>query len=93
MTLGQISSYLLYMMQLLFSFMGIIFSIQDYSKIRGSSKKIIEYMSIIPNVNSMGGTMIKDDKIEGTIEFKNVTFEYPSKKNVNVCKNMSFKVE
>lgn len=37
------------------------------------------------------GSMIPNN-FRGQIEFKNVTFSYPSKKELNVLRNISFKV-
>ena len=50
-------------------------------------------MKYVPTVNSRGGIEIAEEKIIGEVEFKNVTFNYPSKKDVTVAKNVSFKVE
>ena len=37
--------------------------------------------------------IIPEDKIVGDIEFKNVCFNYPTKKDVIFSNNISFKVE
>ena len=58
----------------------------------GASQKIVEMMNIVPEVNCFGGKKLPNDQVVGEIEFKNVSFEYPTKKEVMVAKNISFKV-
>ena len=41
-------------------------------------------MKQLPSVTYGGGDIIPDDQVTGSIEFKNVTFEYPTKKDVKV---------
>lgn len=47
-------------------------------------------MTYKPVVEFKKGVIIPDDKLKGEIEFRNVTFEYPTKKDVQVLQNMSF---
>ena len=62
-------------------------------KVHGASEKITQYMKQVPEINTRGGEQINEDAIEGTIEFKNVDFNYPTKPDVRVTKNLSLKVE
>jgi ABC-type multidrug transport system fused ATPase/permease subunit len=50
-------------------------------------------MKHIPFVNSRGGKTIPDGEVKGEIEVRNLSFAYPTKKDVQVAKNVSFKVE
>ncbi|XP_051171698.1 ATP-dependent translocase ABCB1 [Leptopilina boulardi] len=50
---------------------------------------IIERKPIIDSMSSEG---LKPTDIEGVIEFKNVSFKYPSRKEVTVLENLSFTV-
>lgn len=38
-----------------------------------------------PVVNFDGGMALKEDEVKGTIEFRDVTFEYPTKADVKVA--------
>ena len=92
-TVGDISAFLLYMIQLVFNFAILGMVIGNVFKIVGASEKIIQMMKIIPIVNAKGGDIIKDDEIVGDIEFKDVCFNYPTKKEVQVAKNINLKIE
>ena len=54
---------------------------------------MVEYMKYKPDVNSEGGKALADSDVHGIIELKNVTFNYPTKKEVKVCQNINLKVE
>ncbi|XP_019621353.1 PREDICTED: ATP-binding cassette sub-family B member 9-like [Branchiostoma belcheri] len=56
----------------------------------GASKKIIEYIEREPEIEN-GGKMVPS-KPEGQIEFRNVSFAYPSRRSVQVLKDISFHV-
>jgi len=92
-TVGDISAFLLYMFQLVFNFaiLGMVFG--NVFKILGASEKIIKMMKIKPQVNPKGGIILEDKDTIGTIEFKNVNFHYPTKKDVEVAKNINLKIE
>lgn len=51
-------------------------------KVIGASAKIIIMMQKIPIINSKGGKIIAADKVVGEIEFRNVSFYYPTKPDV-----------
>lgn len=55
--------------------------------------KILNLMQTVSEVNSVGGKIIPKDKLIGEIEFKNVSFEYPTKKDVKVSNNISLHVK
>ena len=62
-------------------------------KLSGASEKIVEIMKTKPVVNYIGGGMLPDDRVVGELELRNVSFEYPTKKDVTILKNVSLKVE
>lgn len=62
-------------------------------KISGASEKIVSIMTYNPDVNYSGGVRMDDKDVKGEIEFKDVTFEYPTKKDVKVAQNLSFTVK
>ncbi len=60
-------------------------------KASGASVKLFEYMDRIPKIVNYGIEKPKD--FQGRIEFKNVTFSFPNRKNDKVLKNISFTVQ
>ncbi|XP_055338409.1 ATP-dependent translocase ABCB1-like [Paramacrobiotus metropolitanus] len=64
----------------------------DYSKARISAGLILKMMSQLPrfDVYSTAGTRPEGG---GEIEFRNVSFHYPSRPDVPVLKNLSFRVQ
>lgn len=50
-------------------------------------------MKYKPDVNSEGGKQLADKDVQGLIELKNVTFTYPTKKEVKVCAGINLKVQ
>ena len=62
-------------------------------KVQGASEKITEYMKKVSGINTRGGDIIPEGQIDGSIEFRGVNFNYPTKPDVQVTKNLSLKVE
>ena len=81
-TIGAISAFLLYMIQLVMNFAVISMVIGNVYKVIGASAKIITMMQKIPIINSRGGKIIAADSVKGEIEFRNVNFCYPTKPDV-----------
>ena len=93
MTIGDIMSIMLYMVLVVSKFGEISWLIGEVFKVKGATEKILTLMQDIPEVNATGGKIIPEDKIVGEIEFKNVTFCYPTKKDVTVSNNMCIHVK
>ena len=94
MTIGNITIFMLYMIQLViyFGLQGIILG--QVFKIAGASTKIIEFMQAKNQMNTHGGVVPPpSDQPKGEIELQNVSFSYPSKKDVKVLKNISLKIK
>lgn len=66
--------------------------ISNLVKISGAAQKMVEYMKYIPDVNSEGGKAMPEETVEGVIELKDVTFCYPTKKEVKVANKINLKV-
>lgn len=81
-TIGAISAFLLYMIQLVMNFAVISMVIGNVYKVIGASAKIITMMQKIPIIRTRGGKIIAADSVKGEIEFKNVNFCYPTKPDV-----------
>ena len=70
--------------------------ISDYPKAKEafiSLFKIIRTKSLIPPFAQDNKGKIIPDKLEGKIEFRNVTFAYPTKPEIDILKNVSFIIE
>jgi len=60
-------------------------------KASGASVKLFEYIDRIPKIVNNG--IEKPNDFQGCIEFKNVSFAFPNRKNDQVLKNISFTVQ
>lgn len=60
-------------------------------KASGASVKLFEYIDRKPRFVNKGVEKPKD--FQGRIEFRNVSFSFPNRKNDTVLKNISFTVE
>eukprot|EP00794_Sanderia_malayensis_P007359 gene7359-8179_t len=56
----------------------------------GASRKVFKYLEREPTILNDG--VLKPHDFKGSIEFRNVTFGYPSRPDVPVLENVSFKV-
>ena len=74
-----------------FSISGIFDCLYDLKKANVSAAKLIEIIEREPSIKNDEGTVI-NGRINGVIEFKNVTFKYPSRRE-NAIENLSFKIK
>ncbi|KAI6190557.1 ATP-binding cassette sub-family B member 9 [Aphelenchoides bicaudatus] len=91
MTVNQITSFLLYQLQLgeVFYYMKIVFS--SFMEGVGSSRKIFEYMHREPEIkiNNKG----EHKNIEGQVDFVDVSFSYPSRPGQNILKQITLQIK
>jgi ATP-binding cassette subfamily B (MDR/TAP) protein 1 len=61
----------------------------------GASSRIITMMQRVPGVNTRGGSIIPDERIQKSeiLELKNISCSYPTKEDVLVSKNINLKIE
>lgn len=90
--LGNITSFLFYMVLLMFNFgiLGAVFG--NVMQIFGASDKIVMLMKHEPIVNTQGGIK-PEEKQESCIELRDIKFSYPSKEEVQVLKGVSITVD
>ncbi|KAG5880049.1 hypothetical protein JTB14_018474 [Gonioctena quinquepunctata] len=64
------------------------------SVIRGvaAGARIFEYINLKPTMTLKGGKIIPDDLLKGDIEFKNVTFSYPTRQQQLILQDFNLKV-
>ena len=60
-------------------------------KASGASVKLFEYMDRKPKIINNGKEI--SESFQGRIEFRNVSFAFPNRKDDKVLKNISFTVE
>ena len=58
----------------------------------GAAEKVFELIDRQPEIDHHSGSE-KPDKLDGVVEFKNVSFAYPTRPDVQVLKNVSFTVQ
>jgi ABC-type multidrug transport system fused ATPase/permease subunit len=80
-SIGEISSFMFYMLMLVFNFAMVAMVFGNVAAVVGASDKVYELMEHIPDINSSGGAEI-DGVIDGTLEIRDVKFKYPSKQDV-----------
>ncbi len=91
-TIGEISSFMFYMLMLVFNFAMVAMVFGNVAAVVGASDKIVELMSYEPKIKSTGGDKIEGE-VNGELEIRDVKFRYPSKSDVQVLKGVSLKVE
>jgi ABC-type multidrug transport system fused ATPase/permease subunit len=93
-TIGQITTFLVYMLMLMVNFGMLAGTFTSVMGIIGSADKIVHLIEAKTKVNAEGG--IRPDKEmvpKGDIELVDVNFSYPSKPNVEVLKGVNIKVD
>nr|CAI99870.2 putative ATP-binding cassette, sub-family B, member 10 [Brachidontes pharaonis] len=91
LTPGVLTSFLLYTLQvaMAFAFMSSLYG--DFMKAVGASVRIFGLLERKPEVPNENGLIPAE--LTGRVEFKNVTFTYPSRPETEVLKNITFTVE
>ncbi|XP_077995651.1 ABC-type oligopeptide transporter ABCB9-like [Glandiceps talaboti] len=89
MSAGKLISFILYNLELGDSLEAIATVYTGLMQASGAAEKVFELMDREPKINN-NGTLLPGD-IHGQLEFKNVTFSYPTRPETNVLKDVSFK--
>ena len=90
-SIGMITSYLFFCIQILVNFSILGNLIGTLMQVSGASQKIIEFIDHVPLIKSRGG--LKPESQFGDIEFKDVKFSYPSKKNVQILNGITLSIK
>ena len=78
-------------------FMGTFNEISNkYEKIQKSlviAEKIFKQVDYVPKIKNLPENKYSYMDIKGDIEFKNINFSYPTKKEVDILKNFNLKID
>jgi ABC-type multidrug transport system fused ATPase/permease subunit len=71
------------------SLMGIPPNVQAITTAQGAAWKVFHVIERVPVIDSLSPDGLKPDALQGHIEFRNCDFNYPTRPDVPVLKNMS----
>ena len=86
MTIGALTSYLLYTLTVAFSLGAVSGLYEDFMKALGASERVFELLDRVPALSSGSKTLTSPD---GAVSLDNVTFAYPTRPGVNVLQGVS----
>jgi len=89
MTVGQLITFVLYSTFVGASFGGIAELYAQIQKAVGATERVFELLDETPEKINSINTVLKE-KINGNVTFENVAFSYPSRKEIQVLKDVSF---
>nr|XP_051708696.1 ATP-dependent translocase ABCB1 isoform X4 [Oryctolagus cuniculus] len=68
-------------------------NVEAFANARGAAYEIFRIIDNKPSIDSYSEAGHKPDNIKGNLEFRNVHFSYPSRKEVKILKGLNLKVE
>ena len=89
MSVGQLISFVLYSTFVGASFGGIAELYAQIQKAVGATERVFELLAETPE-DIKTNQSVTTEKIKGNVTFKNVAFSYPSRKEIQVLKDVSF---
>lgn len=93
MSVGQLISFVLYSTFVGASFGGIAELYAQIQKAIGATERVFELLEETPEKISAAQHTGPLEKIKGNVSFKNVAFSYPSRKEIQVLKDVNFTAE
>ncbi|XP_051009908.1 ATP-binding cassette sub-family B member 5 [Acomys russatus] len=67
--------------------------LETFTVARGAAFNIFQVIDKKPNIDNFSSAGYKPEIIEGNIEFKNVSFSYPSRPSVKILKGLNLKIK
>ncbi|MBL4661530.1 MAG: ATP-binding cassette domain-containing protein [Alcanivoracaceae bacterium] len=93
MTAGTLSQFVMYAIMAATT-TGALSSVWgELKKASGALERITELMNTEPDITNISNPVKLPESIDGTVEFKNINFAYPSRLDVNVLDNISIKIK
>ncbi|CAO2617610.1 ATP-dependent translocase ABCB1 [Lemmus lemmus] len=68
-------------------------NIEAFANARGAAYEVFNIIDNKPNIDSFSTNGHKPDNIKGNLEFRNIHFSYPSRKEVQILKGLNLKVQ
>jgi ABC transporter fused permease/ATP-binding protein len=93
MSVGQLISFVLYSTFVGASFGGIAELYAQIQKAIGATERVFELLDETPEKINSHQNATEIQKIKGEVSFKNVAFSYPSRKEIQVLKEVSFEAK
>ncbi|XP_061476691.1 antigen peptide transporter 2 isoform X2 [Rhineura floridana] len=90
MTQGNLFSFILYQMDVGVYVQTLMYMYGDALSNVGAAEKVFEYLRREPSVRTEG--TLAPDSLQGHVSFRNVSFSYPSRPDIQVLKNVSFEL-
>ncbi|XP_031835599.1 ATP-binding cassette sub-family B member 10, mitochondrial [Nomia melanderi] len=90
-TVGNLSSFLLYAAYVGISLNGLSSFYVELNKALGANTRINELIQRQPEIPIQGGKIL-DKELSGDIEFRNLSFAYPTRNNIHVLDNFNLKI-
>ncbi|XP_069775841.1 antigen peptide transporter 1 isoform X1 [Narcine bancroftii] len=87
---GGLVSFILFQLQFTSAIEALLHTYPQVKKAVGASEKVFEYMDLQPELDPMA--TLAPERLKAHIEFRNVTFSYPSQPDIPVLKDVSFVV-
>ncbi|OQV12032.1 Multidrug resistance protein 1A [Hypsibius exemplaris] len=68
-------------------------SLQEFATARGAAAFVYAVIDRVPPVDTQSDRGKKPKTMTGRVQFQNVAFAYPARKNVKILRNLSFKID
>lgn len=91
LTVGSLSAFLIYAAYVAISLNGLSSFYSELNKALGANMRLAELIEREPTIPIQGGKIL-EKQLSGDIEFQNVNFAYPTRRNTWVLKNFSLKI-
>ncbi|XP_023071719.1 ATP-binding cassette sub-family B member 5 [Piliocolobus tephrosceles] len=66
---------------------------ETFAIARGAAFNIFQVIDKKPNIDNFSTAGYKPESIEGTVEFKNVSFNYPSRPSIKILKGLNLRIK
>lgn len=92
MTVGELSSFLMYTFWVGLSISGLSSFYSELMKGFGAGARLWELLDRKPEFSQNEGRVLSSDQLKGQLEFCDVTFSYPTRKEAPIFQNLSLSV-
>lgn len=92
LSVGQLSSFLLYAAYVGIALGGLSSFYSEMNRGIGASTRLFELIDRHPTIPVQGGVRLSSDELKGAIQFKNVTFAYPTRPELVLFNDLNLAV-